>query len=127
VPKLIAIVDGEASIRQALERLLRTFGFETHAFRSGEDFLGSLCVAQPDCVILDLHTAGMNGAEVQRRLKERGSRAPVIMISGHDPLEAQAISEAAGSEAFVAKPLDGQLLIATIERVTGALVQHVGS
>src|SRR5262249_9353740 len=99
----------------------------THAFGSGEDFLGSVHVTRPDCVILDLHTAGMNGAEIQQRLRECGSRVPVIMISGHDPLEAQIVSEAAGSEAFVAKPLDGQLLIAAIEKVTGALVQNAES
>jgi FixJ family two-component response regulator len=125
--KLIAIVDGEASIRQALERLLRTFGYETRSFQSGEDFLGSVHAAQPDCVILDLHMAGMNGVAVQSRLKECGLRVPVIMISGHDPLEAQATSDAAGSEAFIAKPLDGQLLAATIANVTGASTQHVES
>jgi FixJ family two-component response regulator len=56
VPKLVAIVDGED--------------------------LNQVChVARPDCVILDLHMAGMNGVAVQRRLKECGLRVPVIMIS----------------------------------------------
>lgn len=123
----IAIVDGEASIRRALCRLLRAFGFEAHAFQSGTEFLGVVDVARLDCVVLDLHTAGMNGVEVQSRLRERGSRVPVIMMSGHDPLEARAASVAAGSAAFVAKPLDGQVLIATIENVTGALARQVES
>ena len=117
--KRIAIVDDDASIRRALERLLRAFAFETQTYGSGAEFLGAVNAFRPDCVILDLHMEGMNGLDVQRHLARIGSNSPVITISGHDNSHIKAESLALGAEAFLSKPVDGQLLISTVDKLVG--------
>lgn len=120
--KRIAIVDDDASIRRALDRLLRAFAFETQTYGSGPEFLAGVHGFRPDCVILDLHMEGMNGLDVQRHLTRIGSHAAIIMISGHDNAQAKAESLSLGAEAFLSKPVDGQLLISTVERLVGSVV-----
>ena len=117
--KRIAIVDDDASIRRALERLLRAFAFETKTYGSGAEFLGAVLAFRPDCVILDLHMEGMNGLDVQRHLTRIGSQSPVITISGHDNSHIKAESLALGAEAFLSKPVDSQLLISTVDKLVG--------
>lgn len=119
-PRRIAIVDDDESIRRALERLLRTFAFETRAFGSGPEFLAAVKAFRPDCVILDLHMEGMNGLDVQRHLVRIGTQSPVIMISGHDNSRARAEAMDLGVEAFLAKPVDGPLLVSVIEKSLAA-------
>ena len=81
---IVAIVDDEQSVRKALERLLRSAGYSVEAFGSGNEFLDSIRMRKPDCVVLDLHMPEMDGFEVQTQLVERGARVPVVVITGHD-------------------------------------------
>jgi FixJ family two-component response regulator len=120
--KRIAIVDDDASVRRALDRLLRAFAFETQTYGSGPEFLAAVHGFRPDCVILDLHMEGMNGLDVQRHLTRVGSHAAIIMISGHDNAQARAESLSLGAEAFLSKPVDGQLLISTVEKLAGSVI-----
>lgn len=115
--KRIAVVDDDASIRRALERLLRAFAFDIQAYGSGSEFLAVAHSFRPDCVILDLHMEGMNGLDVQRHLLRLDLRPPVIVISGHDNPVARAECLALGARSFLSKPVDGQLLISTIDRL----------
>ncbi|HSP94149.1 MAG TPA: response regulator, partial [Thermoanaerobaculia bacterium] len=73
---LVAIVDDEESVRRAIGRLMRSAGIDVETFPSGAEFLQSLETHSPDCVVLDLHMPGLNGFEVQARLKEAKSRLP---------------------------------------------------
>jgi len=119
--KRIALVDDDASIRRALERLLRTFAFDTETYASGRDFLAAVHVFRPDCVILDLHMEGMSGLDVQRHLLRLGMQAPVVMISGHDSPGARNECLSLGAAEFIPKPVDGPFLISTIERLMNRL------
>ena len=86
----IAVVDDDASVRRALSRFLRASGYDTETYGSGSEFLESFNSFRPQCIVLDLHMAGMNGLDVQRHLSRIGSRAPVIVITGHDNHRAHA-------------------------------------
>jgi len=117
----IAVVDDDASVRRALSRFLRASAYDTETYGSGSEFLESFNLFRPQCIVLDLHMAGMNGLDVQRHLSRIGSRAPVIVITGHDNHRAHAESRALGADAILAKPVDGPLLISTIEQLIGAV------
>ena len=80
---LISVVDDDESVRESLPDLLREFGFAACAFPSAEAFLSSGCIEQTRCLILDIAMPGMSGPELQRELKRRGKRIPVIFITGH--------------------------------------------
>jgi FixJ family two-component response regulator len=113
----IAVIDDDASVRRALNRLLRLSTFETTTYASGSEFLQSLYTLTPDCIVLDLHMQGMTGIDVQRHLLRLGLKLPVIVMTGHDNPRAHDECFALGAKAFFSKPIDGQVLISTIERL----------
>jgi FixJ family two-component response regulator len=80
----IAIVEDDASLNRALERLLQASGFATQAFLSAEDFLANSHPESHACFILDIHLPGISGVELFYRLCERGGRPPVIFITAGD-------------------------------------------
>src|SRR5438128_11908492 len=78
---LVSVVDDDESVRQSLPDLLREFGFAVRAFSSAEDFLASECVDQTKCLILDIAMPGMTGPDLQRELKIRRQKIPIIFIT----------------------------------------------
>ena len=115
VTRAVAVVDDEEGVRRALARLLGVAGHEAVMFGSGEDFLASLAVARPCCVILDLHMPGMDGLAVLRMMSSDGRRVPAIVITGHDSPEARAGCLAAGAAGYLCKPFDDQQLLRAID------------
>jgi FixJ family two-component response regulator len=120
-PLFVAVVDDEETVRKALRRLFRSAGMEVETFASGQEFLTSLAVRQPDCLVLDFHLPGLTGLDVQRQLTQSGSNLPVIVITGHDEPGMADKLFAAGASAYLTKPVDDQVLLAAITKaVNGA-------
>jgi len=113
----VAIVDDEEPIRKALTRLLRSGGLDVESFASGSEFLESLSVQRPDCVVLDLHMPVVNGFEVQAQLVEFG--VPVVIVTGHDSDETRARALAGRPAAYLRKPVNDQVLLDAIELALG--------
>jgi FixJ family two-component response regulator len=114
LPPSVAIVDDEEPVRRALQRLALSAGMSAVTFASGAEFLESLKVHRPDCVILDLHMLGINGIEVQARLARARDKLPVIIITGHDTDETRERVMNAGAAAYLRKPVDDQMLLAAL-------------
>lgn len=110
----IAVVDDESSVRKALERLIRSAGMSVTTFASGDEFLATVALAAPDCVVLDLHMPGTTGFEVQDRLAKLQTQVPVVVITGHDTPEARARVFAGGAQAYLLKPVDERALLDAI-------------
>ena len=127
-PKLfVAVVDDEEPIRKALTRLLRSAGLEVAAFPSGTEFLASLKICQPDCVVLDMHMPQVNGFAVLARLAEAGIQLPIVVITGQDSAQTHERALAGGVSAYICKPVNDETLldaittaIATSKRVASA-------
>jgi FixJ family two-component response regulator len=111
---LIAVVDDEASVRVALQRLIRAAGLSVKTFPSGIEVLEFMQSQRPDCIVLDLHMPDVNGFEVQRRMGECDMHVPVVVITGHDTPESNARALAAGACAYLLKPVDDQMLLDAI-------------
>lgn len=110
----VAVVDDDEAVRSALSRLIRSMGFESEVFASGEDFLAALPTRRPDCVVLDLHMPKVSGFDVQERMSRGGFDVPVIVITGHDSPEAQARALSGGASFYLRKPVDDQVLMEAI-------------
>ena len=112
----IHVVDDDDAVRASLAALLEAAGYRTSRFGSGTAFLDAVEAGVGACVVLDVKMPGLDGLEVQRRLRERGVAMPVVMITGHGdiPMAVQAMRE--GAADFLEKPVGGGQLLASVER-----------
>jgi len=120
VSEQVWLVDDEADIRDAVSFLLGTAGFEVRTFASPAELLEQITPAHRGCLILDVRLPGMDGLELQARLREEGVTMPIVFISGHGdiPMAVRAVN--AGAMDFLEKPFDDEALL---ERVEQALAQ----
>jgi FixJ family two-component response regulator len=102
---LIAVLDDEESIRRALQRLLRSAGFDVQTFASGAEFLESLGTRRPGCLVLDIHMRGMTGFDVLAALESLPLRVPTLVITAFDDETAEARALQAGALRFMRKPI----------------------
>jgi len=119
IPPLIAIVDDEVRVCRAMERLLRSAGFDVVTFNEGAEFLNFVESKQVDCAILDLHMPQMSGHDVQLRLGLTGRQVPVVIVTGQDSPESQQRAMTAGAVAYLRKPMDDTVLVAAVLRGIG--------
>lgn len=113
---LVHIVDDDSAIRDSLSFLMKSVGFESMTYASAEAFLNQANFDRLGCLVVDVRMQGMSGLELQQLLSERGSKLPVIIITGHGdvPMAVQAMK--AGAVDFLEKPYDHQLLITRIRQ-----------
>jgi FixJ family two-component response regulator len=116
----VAVVDDDASVREALDNLLSSAGFVTTLFTSAEEFLASADLRNIFCLILDLRLPGMTGLDLQHRLRALGSTIPVIFISGHGDEDARTMALEGGAIAFLQKPFTDRSLMQAIKSIGGA-------
>ena len=119
-PFLIAILDDEAPVREALGRLFNSAGFKTESFALVTEFLESLTSHQPDCLVIDLHLPGLTGLDVLNMMTYKQFGIPSVMITGLDMPGMKERALASGASAYLLKPLDDTILIDAVM----ASIQH---
>ena len=112
----VFIVDDDARMRAAMQRLLKTVGLQSESFATPQDFLRRKLPDAPSCLILDVRLPGMSGLEVQSKLNETGVQIPIIFITSHGdiPMTVKAIKS--GAVEFLTKPFRDQDLIDAIQQ-----------
>ena len=113
-PRVIGVVDDDASIVRALTRLLRTVGFTVKGFTSGEELLAWDGLETLDCLIVDVHLGGLTGFDVQERIASMRSSLPVIFITAHDDAATSERARRNGEGEYLRKPFDESALIGAI-------------
>jgi FixJ family two-component response regulator len=111
---VLSVVDDDASVRAALGRLIKSFGFAVEIFGSGEEFLllGSLRITS--CLVLDVQMPGMSGLQLQRHLVAEGYRIPIIFITAFPNEKTRARALEAGAVDFLTKPFGEEALLSGI-------------
>lgn len=101
---LIACVDDDLSVCEAMKGFLKAFGFAAEVFSSAEEFLQSDRLHEMSCLITDVHLRGMSGLQLQNRLSASGCRIPIIVITAipNERVREQVLS--AGAVCFLGKP-----------------------
>jgi FixJ family two-component response regulator len=120
VPKtktLIAVVDDDESLREALTGLLRSLDFAVEAFPSAADFLASPTIGNTSCLIADVHMPRVTGIELHSRLAELGHAIPTILITAYPDDAGRARALANGVVGYLSKPFDDDALIACISTI----------
>jgi len=113
--RCVHIVDDEASVRDALTLLLSTAQIATRSFASAEEYLASVPLDEPVCLLLDNQLPGISGVELLKRITEATRHSTVIMITGHGDVPTAVAAMKSGAFHFVQKPFDAEALLITVE------------
>ncbi len=111
---LVSVVDDDESVRESLPDLLREFGFTARAFSSAQEFLSSDYVDQTGCLILDIAMPGMSGPELQRELRCRRRKIPIVFITGHKDESIRDRVLKQGAAGFLLKPFSDTALLTAL-------------
>lgn len=111
----VYIVDDDAAVRDALGLLLSLNGYRTAFFADAEAFLQGWSPALRGCMLLDIRMPGMDGLTLQKTLRERGCRLPVLVITGHGDVDSAREAFRAQAVDFLEKPLQEAQLVRAIE------------
>jgi FixJ family two-component response regulator len=114
----VAIIDDDAGVRKALGRLLRVSTFDAATYGSAREFLASLNMRIPQCLLVDLHMPDMTGLELQHYLARAHINIPAIIITAHDEPGTRERCKAAGASGYLVKPIPDVLLISAINDAT---------
>jgi FixJ family two-component response regulator len=121
---IVFVVDDDVSVRESLELLIKSAGWQPETFVSAQEFLSRPRATVPCCLVLDVTLPGVTGLELQQQLAER-TDMPIIFITGHGdvPMSVQAMK--AGAVEFLTKPFKDDVLLnaigGAIERSRAAL------
>jgi FixJ family two-component response regulator len=111
----VFVIDDDARMRAAMERLLRSVGLQAESFATPQDFLRRKIADRPSCLVLDVRLPGMSGLDVQRKLTEAGVQIPVIFITGHGDIPMTVRAMKSGAVEFLTKPFRDQDLLDAIQ------------
>lgn len=111
----VYIIDDDAAVRIALERLLISARIHARTFAGAREFLEANVPLDGACVITDVTMHGMTGIELHRQLRESGARVAFIFVTAYDNEVVRAQAKKAGAIAYFRKPVDDQALLDAIE------------
>lgn len=113
---VIHIIDDDASLRSALQRLLVAAGYRVRTYDSAGDFLLDPPRDAPGCLLLDLRLPGPSGLELQDALQRQGVQLPVLFLTGHGDLATGIRAMKAGAVDFLTKPVERDTLLKAVSR-----------
>jgi len=111
---IVFIIDDDRSVRESLESLVLSTGWQAETFASAKDFLARPRVVAPSCLILDVQLPDLSGLDVQQRVVDRIDM-PVIFITGYGDVPTTVQAMKAGALEFLTKPYSGDVVLAAME------------
>jgi two-component system, LuxR family, response regulator FixJ len=117
---VVHVVDDDAAMRDSMAFLLDVNGFKPRVYDSAGALLAESSIDALSCVVSDIRMPGMNGIELVRELKNKGSTSPVILITGHGDVALAVEAMKAGAADFIEKPFDDAVLLGAIRSALDA-------
>ncbi len=112
----VFVIDDDAAVRDSLCMLLKAEGYTVATFSEADAFLAIFSAEIQGCIILDVNMYGMSGPELQKELNRRGSRLPIIFLTGQGSVPLSVRSIKSGAVDFLIKPINGEELLACIQQ-----------
>ena len=110
----VFVIDDDASVRAAIQGMLKSVGLPSETFGTTQEFLGSKRAGGPSCLVLDVRLPGISGLDFQRELAEVGLQIPIIFITGHGDIPMTVKAMKSGAVEFLTKPFRDQDLLDAI-------------
>ena len=124
---IVFVVDDDVSVRESLELLISSAGWQPETFASAPEFLSRSRPTVPCCLVLDVTLPGLNGLELQEQLAGR-TEMPIIFITGYGDVPMSVRAMKAGAVEFLTKPFKDEVLLdairGAIERSRAALLRE---
>jgi RNA polymerase sigma factor (sigma-70 family) len=117
---VVYVVDDDPSVGKALERLIRSAGYDVRKFTSPLDFLDCVAPEAPACLVLDVDMPALNGLEVQEYMADKEISLPIVFISGHGTVPISVKAMKAGAVDFLTKPFNDSDLLDAISHAIQA-------
>jgi FixJ family two-component response regulator len=103
---IVAIVDDDEAVGNAIEVLMRSMGLVAQAFLSGEAFLGSPELSRTGCLVVDFDMPRMSGLDLHNHLSRLGKAIPTVLITAYPSDDIRARALQAGVICYLTKPFD---------------------
>jgi len=110
----VLVVDDEPAVREALRRALELEGYRVGLAQDGADALAQIAADEPDAIVLDVLMPVVDGLTACRRLRQQGSRVPVLMLTARDSVGDRVAGLDAGADDYLVKPFALEELLARI-------------
>jgi FixJ family two-component response regulator len=127
---IVFVVDDDVSVRESLDLLIRTAGWQPETYASAQAFLARPRVLAPSCLVLDVSLPDLNGLDLQNRIGTDRRDMPIIFITGHGDIPMTVRAMKAGAVEFLTKPFGDDVLLgaisSAIDRSRAALQQQAG-
>ncbi len=111
---IVFVVDDDVSVRESLELLISSQGWQTETFESALEFLARPPVLAPSCMVLDVTLPGINGLDLQKRIAAGRSDMPIIFMTGHGNVPMTVQARKAGAVEFLTKPFNDEVMLGAI-------------
>jgi len=113
---VVFVVDDDISVRESLELLIRSSGWEPRLFASAQEFLSLPRILGPSCLVLDVSLPGLNGLDLQKRVAGERPDMPIIFITGYGDVPMSVRAMKAGATEFLTKPFGDDVLLSAISQ-----------
>lgn len=123
----VHVVDDDPSVLDSMRALLVAHGARVAVHASAEAFLAAADRTPADCLLLDLRMPGMDGLELQRRLREKGDAIPIVILTGHGDVPVAVAAMKAGALDFIEKPGTEEQILAALELAADAVANRAPS
>ena len=116
---LIAVVDDDISLREALTGLLSAYGYQIDSYSSGYDLLACQRLSDYALFILDVQMPDIDGLQLQEEIIDAGVGSPIIFLTSDQDPDVRNRALAMGAQAFLGKPFHGMELLAELDGALG--------
>jgi FixJ family two-component response regulator len=123
---IVFVVDDDISIRESLELLIQTAGWQPQTFASAEEFLSHPRVVAPGCLVLDVSLPDLSGLGLQERIAAEQIDMPIIFITGHGDVPMTVTAMKAGAVEFLTKPFSDKVLLSAIRHAIDRSYTAIG-
>ena len=113
---IVFVDDDDVSVRESLELLILSAGWQPETFESAQEFLSCPRALVPSCLVLDVNLPGLNGLELQERVALDRSDMPIIFITGYGDVPTTVQAMKAGAIEFLTKPYRDDVLLSAIRQ-----------
>ena len=113
---IVFVVDDDISVRESLELLISTAGWQPETFASAGEFLARPRAVAPSCLVLDITLPDLNGLDLQQRVAADRLDMPIIFITGYGDVPMTVRAMKAGAAEFLTKPFNDEVLLGAIRQ-----------